>query len=234
LQVLQPDAIELQPGGVSASQPSRHVSFEHAPTRQLTSHAHDVPHDRSPLHELRPVQSTPHIPGPHTTLLPHEPGPVQPILQLPRPQLTVLQLWRPLHVTVHDVAPKQLTPLLQLFWPPHSTLQLQPLGHSTSESQSPLPGQSIVQVFCAVLHDVHSDGHTDASGNCGASGGTSLERTHRLSMQIRPSRQSFWVWQAKSELRWLTAHAARPQMAEMAATATAVIHGTSFTAGLRS
>jgi len=209
-QVLQPGAVEVQnAGGMVPMQPGLHVTplVRHVtPTLQVTSHAHARPQLTWPPHDPLPPQVTLHAPGPHAT---------------------VLQVWRALHAIVHDVALPQLTPLLHWLATEHRTLQFQPAGQVIAWLQASLASaQSIVQVFWAVLHDVHCDGHTAASPSGGGTTPESAAITQNPSTQVRPSAQRCSELQAKSSLRWLTEQPA-------ASASATVVQSASFTASLR-
>jgi hypothetical protein len=229
---LQPFAVEVQTsGGMALRQPGLHAiaAPKHdTPNLQATSQAHASPQVISPSHAMLPAQSTLHGPVPQVTALPHDALPLHETLQRPRPHVTVLQVRPALHVIVHDVALPQLTPLLHWLAIEQPTLQIQPAGHAIAWSQAALPAeQSIVQIFWAVLHDVHCAGHAPASP---AGGGVSTTPespaiTHNPSMQVRPAAQRCWPSQTKSLLRWLTEQPAA------SAIATAV-HSASFMASL--
>jgi hypothetical protein len=202
-QLLQPFVVEIQSaGGMVPRQPGlQRTTAQSALSWHLTSHAHAWPQVTSPPHARLPLQLTLHAPA---------------------PQVTVLQVWRPLQVIVHDAAPPQLTPLLHWLLAEHRTLQFQPAGQLTARLQtSLLSEQSTVQIFWAVLHDVHCDGHTAAS-----TAPESAAITQNPSTQLRPSAQRCSALQAKSVLRWLTEQPAA------SARATA-IQSAGFTASLR-
>jgi hypothetical protein len=113
-------------------------------------------------------------------------------LHVPRPHVTVLQVFPALHPIVHDVALPQLTPLLHSSLMEHRTLQFQPAGQVIAWLQAPLlRAQSIVQVFGRVLHDVHCDGHSAASpsGSRVSITPESATITQNPSTQVRPSAQ---------------------------------------------
>ncbi len=230
--MLQPAAVEVQnTGGMALVQPGLQVTVpaRHAtPTLQITSHAHAEPQLTSPSHAALPVQFTLHAPVPQVTWLPHELAPPQVTLHAPRPHATVLQVARALHAIVHDVALPQLTPLLHWLATEHRTLQFQPAGQVIAWLQASLSiAQSIVQVFWAVLHDVHCDGHTAASPSGGGTTPESAATTQNPSTQVRPSAQRCSELQAKSPLRWLTEQPA-------ASASATVVQSASFTASLRS
>lgn len=255
--MLQPVAVEMQnAGGMVPMQPGLQVTAAHAAlSRQVTSQAHAWPQVTSPAHAAVPLQLTLHapvpqrtevphdplplqvtsqVPVPHVTELPHELAPPQVTLHAPRPHVTVLQVPRTLHAIVHDVASPQLTPALHWLATEHATLQLQPAGQVIAWLHAPLlSAQSIVQVFWAVLHDVHCDGHTAASPSGGEVSTTpeSAAITQNPSTQVRPSAQRCPESQAKSPLRWLTE---QPASARARAVARAVmVQSASFTASLR-
>jgi hypothetical protein len=151
-------------------------------------------------------------------------------LQAPLPHVTFLQVCRPLHAIMHDVAPPQLTPLLHWLATEHATLQLQPSGHVIAWSHAPLLSmQSIVQLLSAALHEVHCGGQTAASPSGGGVSATpeSAAITQNPSTQVRPPAQRCSAPQAKSPLRWLTEQLAA------SATARAVVQSASFTASLQ-
>lgn len=228
-QLLQPFGVEVQNAGGVPMQPGLHATAAQAALSwHFTSHAHAGPQAISPPHARLPLQLTLQAPVPQVTWLPHDPGPRQVTLQAPGPHVTVLQVWRPLQVIVHDAAPPQLTPLLHWLATEHRTLQFQPAGQLTGRLQTSLSSeQSIVQIFWAVLHDVHCDGHTAASPNGpGVSITPESAITQNPSTQVRPSAQRWSALQAKSVLRWLTeqpAASARP----------AAIQSAGLTASLR-
>lgn len=203
-------------GGVPVQAGLLHRTVAHAatPSRQVTSHAHAGPQLTSPLHAELPVQLTVHAPVPQVTALPHDPPPLQVTLHVPvphvtwllhdalppqvtlhapRPHATVLQVPRALHVIVHDVALPQLTPLLHWLAIEQPTLQFQPVGQVIAWLQALLLSeQSIEQVFVALLHDVHCDGHTAAASPGGGGVSTTPESaaiTQNPSTQVRPSAQ---------------------------------------------
>jgi hypothetical protein len=214
-QLLQPFVIEVQnTGGTPLQVGLLHRTAAHAALdRQVTSHAHATPQLTSPPHARLPVQLTVHAPVPHVTELPHDPLPLQVTLHVPvphvtwllhdalppqvtlhapRPHATVLQVPRALHAIVHDVALPQLTPLLHWLATEQPTSQIQPAGQVIAWLQAPLLSeQSIVQVFVALLHDVHCDGHTAASPSGGSASITpeSAAITQNPSTQVRPSAQ---------------------------------------------
>jgi hypothetical protein len=198
---------------------------------QLTLHA-PLPQVIALPHDVAPLQVTLHVPVPHVTWLLHDALPAQVTLHAPRPHATVLQVPRALHVIVHDVALPQLMPLLHWLAIEQPTLQFQPTGQVIAWLQAPLLSeQSIVQVFVAVLHDVHCDGHTAASPGGGGGGRVSATpesatTTQNPSTQVRPSAQRWSESQAKSPLRWLTEQPA-------ASASAAVVQSASFTASLR-
>jgi hypothetical protein len=180
------------------------VASHDAASRQVTSHEHAAPQLIVPPHAALPVQLTLHAPVPQARSLPHAPGPPQVRSQAPRPHVTFLQVWRPLHAIVHDVALPQLTPLLHWLATEHSTLQLQLAGQLIARLHAPLlSAQSIVQVFWARSHDVHCDGQTAASPGGSAVSGRpeSATTTQNPSTQVRPSAQRCPVSHAKSPLR---------------------------------
>lgn len=231
-QVLQPVAVERQNiGGVPAQPDDLHVTAPgtHAALiRQVTSHAHADPQLTLPEHAKLPVQLTLHAPVPQATVLAHDWGPLQVTLQAPWPHVTFLQVCRPLHAIVHDVALPQRT-LLHWLVTEHATLQLQPAGHVTVWSQAPLLSmQSIVQLFLAASHEVHCDGQTAASPSGGGVSPMpeSTATTQNPSTQVRPSAQRCSASQAKSPLRWLT------EQLTASARARAVVQSASFTASL--
>jgi hypothetical protein len=158
---------------------------------QLTVHA-PVPQVIALPHDPPPLQVTLHVPAPHVTWLLHDALPLQVTLHAPRPHATVLQV-RALHVIVHEVASPQLTPLLHWLAIEQPTLQFQPAGQVIAWLQAALLSeQSIVQIFVAVLHDVHCDGHTAASPGGGGRVSTTPESaaiTQNPSTQVRPSAQ---------------------------------------------
>jgi hypothetical protein len=226
---LQLFAVEMQnAGGMVPMQPGLQVTAAHvALSWHLTSQAHAEPQLTSPLHARLPVQLTLHAPVPQVTWLPHDELPLQVTLHAPRPHVTVLQVWRALHAIVHDVALPQLT-LLHWLATEHRTLQFQPAGQLTAWLQaSLLSAQSIVQVFWAVLHDVHCDGHTAASPSGGGTTPESAATTQNPSTQVRPSAQRCSELQAKSPLRWLTEQ-------PVASASATVVQSASFMADLRS
>ena len=216
-QLLQPFDVEMQnAGGVPMQVGLLHVmkaAAHVAGGRQVTSHAHAMPQLTWPLHARLPMQLTVHAPVPQATELPHDPPPLQATLHVPvphvtwllhdalppqvtlhapRPHATALQVPRALHVIVHDVALSQLTPLLHWLAIEQPTLQIQPAGQLIAWLQAPLLSeQSIVQIFWAVLHDVHCDGHTAASPSGGRVSTTpeSAAITQNPSTQVRPSAQ---------------------------------------------
>jgi hypothetical protein len=207
-QLLQLFAVDTQnAGGMVPMQPGLQLTAAHAAlSRHVTSQAHAEPQLTSPLHAALPVQLTLHAPRPHAT---------------------VLQVWRALHAIVHDAALPQLTPLLHWLATEHRTLQFQPAGQVIAWLQASLSSaQSIVQVFWAVLHDVHCDGHTAASPSGGGTTPESAATTQNPSTQVRPSAQRCSELQAKSLLRWLIEQPA------VSASAT-VVHSASFMASLR-
>ena len=117
-------ASEVQPR-VPMLQVGLHVKLrQSAMPLQLTSQAHDEPQLTSP-HDALPVQAT---------------------LHGPRPQLSPRQLWPPLQVILHEVAPRQLTPLLHAPSREHSTWHAKPVGQITCCLQPPFSAQSITQV----------------------------------------------------------------------------------------
>jgi len=176
---------------------------------QVTSHAHDGP-QAMPVHEVRPVQSTLHRPVPH---------------------VTPWQLREPLHAIVHPLLLVQLMPLLHALSPEHAMLQFQPLGHVTiCLHVAALSAQSIVQVFVAVLHDVHCDGQAVGCPSV-FTPESSAGPTQNPSVQVRPSAQSACFSHAKSPPRWLTE---QPPAVTTANPRTASQNATSFTAYLRS
>jgi hypothetical protein len=230
---LQPAGVETQnSGGMGPMQPCLQVTSMHAAlSRQVTSQAQAEPQLTEPAHAALPLQVTPHAPAPHATEPPHEPLPLQVTLQAPGPHVTLLQVCRALQVSVHDVALAQLTPLLHWLATEHATLQLQPAGHVTAWLQAPLlSAQSIVQLFWAVLHEVHCDGHTAASppGRGASAMPESAAITQNPSTQVRPFAQRWSASHAKSPLRWLT------EQPVATARARAVSQSASFTAFLRS
>lgn len=228
----------LQPGGVDEQPPNAvcnvhcdalHVTPAQNGLRHAMSHAHDSP-QLTLRHESVLLQLTLQAPVPQVKSR-QEPLPAQSRLHGPAPQLTFRQLCAPLHVIVQDLLLTQLMPLAHALRPEHAMLQFQPAGHVICCLQAAgLTAQSMVQLFVAVLHDVHCDGHADGwasvrtpESSCGA--------TQRPSLQVRPSAQSACFSQAKSPLRWLTAQ----PPAVTAANATKMTQSaTSFTAGLRS
>lgn len=178
MQVLQPVVSEVQPSGAVVLQFGvvLQVRVEHVVVPwQATSHAHDEP------------QLTRW----------HDPMPVQATLHRPAPQVTLLQLCALLHVIVHDLLPTQLMVLRHEPGLEHATLQSQPAGHVIAWLHAAgLTVQSIVQLFVAVLHDVHCDGQPAASPIGGASPFTpesSGVTTQNPSEQVRPELQSACV-----------------------------------------
>jgi hypothetical protein len=216
---LEPVATQPRVGG-DASQPGRQSRSAHEPAWQVTPHAHDVPHDRAPLQVLVPLQATVHGPGPQLMSSLHDPAPLHVRLKRPEPPVIDLQLWRPVHATVHDVAPPQITPSAQELGPEHSTVQFMPEGQATGVLQLSVSAQSIVQLFCEKSHDVHAVGQTEVGRASTAPPGT----TQNPSTQSRPSLHSCSALHAKSLLRWLT---------EQPAASAIAIDATSFTATLR-
>lgn len=105
----------------------------HSPSAgsQLTSHRHEL-RQLIPPHADIPVQVVEHRPVPHVTLP----------QALPAVQCTSHDL-----AAVHVMSPH--APLLV-----HSTTQAQPAGQAIA----PLPTPSIVQVWVAKLHALHTDG----------------------------------------------------------------------------
>ena len=177
MQVLQPAVSEVQPSGALVLQSGVVLQVRFAQLKaepQVTSHAHEEPQLTS-WHDPEPEQST---------------------LHRPVPQVTALQLCEPLQVIVHDLLPMQLTPLRHELPVEHAMLQSQPVGHAIAWLHATgLTIQSIVQLFVAVLHDVHGDGQPDASP-FGASSFTpesSCVTTQSPSEQIRPELQSACV-----------------------------------------
>ncbi len=179
---------------------------------QVTSQAHAAP-QLTVLHEFLPAQSTVHAPVPHVTPW-----------QLP---------W-PLQVIVHATLLAQLTPLRHELAVEQSMLHDQPVGHVTSWLHAVASSaQSIVQVFCAALHDVHSAGHVLASASRASivspASFSDDDTTHNPSVQVRPVAQSAWVLHEKSPLRWLTEQSAKAITDPKQTTQSAM----SFTAFLR-
>jgi len=175
---LQPAVSEVQPGGGVVLQfgvvlQVRFWQFE--PGRQVTSHAHDMPQLMSR----------------------HAKGPLQSTLHRPAPQVMFLQLCEPLQVIVHDLLPTQLMALRHEPLVEHAILQSKPAGHVIAWLHAAgLAAQSIMQLFIAVLHDVHGDGQPDASPFGGASPFTpesSCVTTQSPSEQVRPELQSACV-----------------------------------------
>lgn len=187
---MQPVGVEVQTCGAAVVvQPGLQVTLagRHDPSRQVTSHAHASPQLTAP-HAPLPLQLTLHAPRPQPIEL-HDALPLQVTLHAPPPHVTVLQVWRP-HAIVHVVALSQNTPLLHWLAIEHSTLQFQPVGQVTAWLQAPLLiAQSITQVFWAVLHDVHCDGHTAASPDGVSTAPESAGNTQNPSTQVRPSAQ---------------------------------------------
>jgi len=195
---------------------SVHCSALHITARQdevklqVTPQAHDGPQAML-VHEFRPAQSTLHGPAPH---------------------VTPWQLREPLHTIVHPLLLAQLMPLLHALSPEHAMLQLQPVGHVICRVHaSGLSAQSTVQVFVAVLHDVHCDGQLPVGGASVFTPESSAGPTQNPSLQVRPSAQSACFSHAKSPLRWLTE---QPPEVTTANPRTANQNATSFTAYLRS
>jgi len=56
---------------IADAQPVGHDMAPHDGALHATSHAHAVGHVTPPVHELLPVQSTLHGPGPHVVVAPH-------------------------------------------------------------------------------------------------------------------------------------------------------------------
>jgi hypothetical protein len=196
--------------------------------RQVTLHAHASPQLTSPPQDPLPSQSTLQAPVPQLTESPHDEPPRHVTLQAPVPHMRLRQVWRAVHSTVHEVALPHRTPLLHWFGSEHRTWQLQPAGQNTAWLQAPpLSAQSMTQVFWAVLHDVHCDGHAAASPGGGRVSTTpeSPAITQSPSTQVRPAAQRCWPSQTKSLLRWLTEQPAASAMAT-------VVHSASFTASL--
>jgi len=199
--VLQPGGVDVQPpnGVCSWHCDALHVTPTQNGLRHAISHAHDSP-QLTLRHESVLLQLTLQAPVPHVKSR-QEPLPAQSTLHAAAPQLRFRQLCAPLHVIVQDLLLAQLIPLVHALMPEHAMLQFQPAGHVTCCLQAAgLTAQSMVQLFVAVLHDVHCAGHPDdgasvrtPESSCGA--------TQNPSLQVRPSAQSAGVVQAKSPLR---------------------------------
>lgn len=106
----------------------------------VTSHEHDS-RQKTVSHEDCPVQATLHAPGPHKTQG-HD--------------------RRPLHWSVHDILRSQSKPGPHESGVLQRTSQWKPTGHTISTSQLAPAAQSTTQV-CSSAHDVHCEGHTNAS-----------------------------------------------------------------------
>jgi hypothetical protein len=192
------------------------------------------------LHESVPLQSSLQEPVVQVTTV-HDARPLQPIWQSPAPQVMSWQLWRPVQLTVHEVLSPQSTPRRHELSSEHWTSQLQPAGQATWRAHSSgLTAQSIVHARLSRSHEVHSAGHTRASGGGGgidastiaiASGTPASEvSTQNPAMQVRPVLHSAGLWHAKSPLRWLTEQL--PAAAAVIARTASQI-ATSFTGRLR-
>jgi len=193
------------PGPVQPSLQVRLAASHDVLARQVTSHEQAASQLIVPAHAALPLQLTLQAPVPQVTESPHEPGPLQVRSQRASPHETSLQVWRPVHATVHDVATPQLMPLLHWLASEHTMLQAQPIGQLIGSPHAPLfCAQSIVHVFWAVSHDVHCDGHAPASPGRGSEPSgrpESASTTQNPSTQVRPSAQCWRKSHAKSPLR---------------------------------